>query len=324
MIIPISLLFVTGCSGEVLEEPVIEEPEIEGPVTDGPAGTLKGVSLSPRSSSAEDFTGFFEEAVEAGEIVMWAGDWQELSVDQGAPKVVTELASSYGYLPLVEVTIHSAGELVRPLDGDNLQMYRSRALAFAAEYQPKYLGLGIEINGLYRKSPADFEKFVPFYHEVYDAVKEISPGTQVFTVFQLELMKGLTMWEIEENEEHWELIDRFESDLTAFTTYPGLFYRDPSTIPRDHYLEIQSHTTKPVAFTEIGWHSAASPQGWESSEPEQAEFIQTFFNLTEDLNTEVLIWSFLYDPETIEPFRSMGLRRDDGTARPSWNAWIKD
>ena len=60
----IILLLVTGCAKEMVEGPVIEEP----------SGILKGVSLSPRSSSAEDFTGFCEEAVEAGDMVMWAGD----------------------------------------------------------------------------------------------------------------------------------------------------------------------------------------------------------------------------------------------------------
>jgi len=310
----VTLLLVTGCVQETVEEPFMEDH----------SGTLKGVSLSPRSSSEDDFTGFFEEAVQAGDIVMWAGDWNELSIDQGAPKVVTGAASTYGYIPLVEVTIHSSGQLLRPLDTDNLQMYRSRVLAFAEEYQPGYLGLGIEINGLYVKSPADFEVFVSFYNEVYDAVKEISPDTQVFTVFQLEVMKGLTMWEIEEHEEHWELIDRFKTDIVAFTTYPGLFYRDPSDIPEDHYTEIASHTTKPVAFTEIGWHSEASPQGWESSEQEQAEFVETFFSLTADLDMEIAIWSFMYDPDTIEPFCSMGLRHNDGTARPSWEAWVEN
>lgn len=307
----ITLLLVTGCAQETAEEPVVEEP----------AGMLKGVSLSPRSSSAEDFTGFFIEAAQAGDIVMWAGDWNELSTDEGAPKVVTGLASTYDYIPLIEVAIHSAGQLIRPLNTENLQTYRSRTLAFVEEYQPKYLGLGIEINGLYVKSPADFEKYVPFYNEVYDAVKESSPDTQVFTVFQLELMKGLTMWEIEEHEAHWHLIDSVKSDIAAFTTYPGLFYRDPSDIPEDHYTEILSHTTKPIAFTEIGWHSEASPQGWESSEQEQAEFVDTFFRLTQDLDVKIAIWSFMYDPEIIEPFRSMGLRRDDGTARPAWNVW---
>ena len=310
----ITMLLVTGCATET----------VEGPVSDEPSGTLKGVSLSPRSSSAADFTGFFQEAERAGDIVMWAGDWNEVQIDKGAPAVVTGLATTYGYIPLIEATFHDSGQLLRPLNEENKQIYRSKALAFAQEYQPRYLGLGIEVNSVYIKSPTDFEGFVPFYNEVYDAVKKVSPGTKVFTVFQLERMKGLTLWEIEETEAHWELIDRFKSDLVVFTTYPGLFYLDPSAMPEDHYTEILSHTTRPIAFTEIGWHSEASPQGWESSEQEQAEFIETFFRLTKDIDVKIAIWSFMYDPEIIEPFRSMGLRRDDGTARPAWAAWLNE
>jgi hypothetical protein len=88
---------------------------------------------------------------------------------------------------------------------------------------------------------------------------------------QLERMKGLTLWEIEETESHWDVIDRFKTDLVAFTTYPGLYYRNPSDIPEDHYAKIKNYTTKPIAFTEIGWHSAASPTSLESSEQERAQ-----------------------------------------------------
>ncbi|MFH1637115.1 MAG: hypothetical protein ABIB71_01690 [Candidatus Woesearchaeota archaeon] len=304
------LIVISGCS---VQEETIQEPE----------GMLKGVSLSPRSNQAEDFTGFFEKAKEAGNMVMWAGDWNQLRTDKGAAKVVTGLAETYGYMPLVEATFHSNGELVRPLNEENKKMYKDNAVAFAEEYKPKYLGLGIEVNGVYVKSKKDFEAFVPFYNEVYDAVKAVSPNTKVFTVFQLERMKGLTLWEIEENEPHWELIDRLKSDLAAFTTYPGLFYRNPKDILPDHYTEILLHTTKPVAFTEIGWHSAPSPIGWKSSEAEQAEFIETFFNLTKDMDKEIIIWSFLYDMEIIEPFDSMGLMRKDGTPREAWEKWLK-
>ena len=310
-IIPIFIvaILIIGCAKET-GAPVIEEP----------SGRLKGVSLSPRSSSAEDFTGFFEEAVQAGEMVMWAGDWMQL---EKVAKVVTGLAPQYGYIPLIEATFHSDGKTIRPLNEENKKIYRDAAVAFAEKYEPAFLGLGIEVNNVYLKSPSDFEQFVPFYNQVYEAVKTVSPRTRVFTVFQLERMKGLTLWELEETQAHWELIDKFKSDLIAFTTYPGLYYRGPSDIPADHYTEIKSHTTKPIAFTEIGWHSEASPQGWESSEQEQAEFIETFFNLTSGMDVKIAIWSFLYDPETIEPFNSMGLRRDNGTARPAWDAWIE-
>jgi len=136
-------------------------------------------------------------------------------------------------------------------------------------------------------------------------------------------MKGLTLWEIEENKPHWEMIDRFKTDLAAFTTYPGIFYRDVSDIQEDHYSEIKLHTTKPIAFMEMGWHSASSPEGWESSEEEQADFIRTFFDLTRELNLEVAVWSFMYDLNSFEPFNSMGLINQQEEEKMAWQEWIK-
>jgi len=31
----------------------------------------------------------------------------------------------------------------------------------------------------------------------------------------------------------------------------------------------------------------------------------------------------MYGQGTIQPFDTMGLRRSDGTAKPSWDEWIK-
>jgi len=140
-------------------------------------------------------------------------------------------------------------------------------------------------------------------------------------------MKGHTLWstdEADEDKAQWSFIDKFKSDIVAFTTYPCLVYKDPSEIPEDYYTEINSYVSKPIAFTEIGWYSEDYPPGWESDEEEQAEFIKTFFTLTKDLNLEITIWSFMYDPDTIKPFDSMGLRNDDGTARLAWNAWLEE
>jgi hypothetical protein len=140
-------------------------------------------------------------------------------------------------------------------------------------------------------------------------------------------MKGYTMWSNEPakpDKEQWFLLEKFKTDICAFTTYPCLIFKDPSEIPRDYYTEISNYTTKPIAFTEIGWHSEASPLGWESSEAEQAEFIETFHSITKDMNVEITIWSFLYDQKTIEPFRSMGLLHEDGTARPALDSWQLD
>jgi hypothetical protein len=291
---------------------------------------LKGVSLSPRSDDPEDFTGFFEKAARAGDMVSWVGDWAEMGLrDGGGPRVISGLTSSYNYIPLVIVQFftQSTGQLVRPLSAENKQTYLENTVDFVGEFEPEYLGLGVEVNVLYEKSPAQFREFVAFYAEVYDAVKERSPATEVFTVFQLERMKGLHGGLFggtnDPSKSQWHLIDLFETDIVAFTTYPGLIHRSPDLIPDYYYKVIASHTDKHVAFTEIGWHSEQSPLGWESSDEEQAEFVRTFFELTGDLNAEFLVWSFLYDPDTIEPFRSMGLcDREDGRERPAWEVWV--
>lgn len=284
---------------------------------------LKGVSVSPKSFD-HDFLEFMERVSETQDVLLWAGDWVEIH-EEKAPITFSELASEFSYIPVIEVGhyIQETGELFRPLDEENRQMYLESTVEFASKYKPRFFGIGVEINIFAEKNPNGFEEFVPFYNEVYDAIKEASPDSKVFTVFQLEKMKGLEMWELEESEPHWEMIDRFKTDIVAFTTYPGIFYRDVSDIPANHYTEILSFVSKPVAFTEIGWHSAASPDGWESSEQEQAEFIETFFEYTETLDVEIAVWSFMYDQGTIEPFNTMGLISSEGKERLSWEEWSK-
>ncbi len=311
-------LLVVGCKHE------------DNPSSPQQPATRKGVSLSPRSYDSAGFTDFFEKEAQAGNMVMWAGDWAELNSPLGAPVVVAELAAQYHYAPLIvaQFFTQSTGALLRPLDDSTRRTYLSGATSFAQRYQPEYLGFGIEVNILYEHSPADFDSFAAFFPVVCDSVKAHSPSTQVFTVFQLEKMKGLHggLFGGTNDTTHteWFLLDRFpRSDLIALTTYPALVFGEPNQLPPEYYSGISRHTTKPIAFTEIGWHSAASPIGWESSEREQADFVSRFFDLSNSLNLKFAIWSFLYDQQTSEPFNSMGLRRStDGNAKLAWNAWI--
>lgn len=323
----IAVVLISGC----VQQSEQQDKQDQTSVGKETPQNLKGFSLSPKSFQSSDFTDFFEKAKQGGNIVSWAGDWNELSnTEKGGPTVVTSLASAYSYTPIIEVQFftQSTGQLLRPLDETTKQSYKNSAVAFAEKYKPKYMGFGIEVNILYEKSPQDFENFVSFYSEVYDAVKSKSPNTKIFTVFQLEKMKGLSGGLFggtnDPNNAQWSLLESFpKSDIVAFTTYPGLIYKNPSEIQQDYYAEIKSHTTKPLAFTEIGWHSEASPSGWESSEKEQAEFVATFFELTTSLDKEFFIWSFMYDQNVIEPFKSMGLKSQDGKVKEAWDKWIE-
>jgi hypothetical protein len=290
---------------------------------------LVGVSLSPRSFQPADFTDFFAKAKQAGTMVSWAGDWQELSVEGSGANSVAMLAATYGYTPVLELQFFSqaTGKLLQPLDSTTTQAYIASAVAAVEKYKLKYLGIGIEVNILAAKSPADFDKFVQLFQDVYAAVKAKSPSTKVFTVFQLEVMKGLNGGLFggvnDSSKSQWALLDHFpQSDILAFTTYPGLIYGSPSDIPTGYYDDIRTHTSKPIAFTEIGWQSSASPAGWESSEAEQMDFVNRFFAQTETVKPGFRIWSFLYDQAAPVPFNSMGLYRADGSPKPAWDAWI--
>lgn len=260
-------------------------------------------------------------------MVEWAGDWQQLG--GAAPAEVARLASQDGLQAVVVVQFfsQSTGQLLRPLNSTNEQDYLGMTTDFLRQFKPAYFGVGIEVNILYEKDPADFQSFVSFYGQVYDAAKAASPSTHVFTVFQLEKMNGLKGGLYggvnDANSSEWQLLTQFpKDDLLAFTSYPGLVYHDPSEIPSDYYSAITSHSNLSVGFTELGWQSGSVGGGWESNESRQAAFVNRFFVLTGGLDRAFAVWSFLYDQSAPLPFNSMGLLYVNGTAKQAWSAWL--
>ncbi len=276
-------------------------------------------------SSYDDMLQFLDHMKEGNSVMAWYGDWSEAGPG-GAARTITDIAKQSNLTPLVVFQFFQQdnGQLLRPLDNANKENYRGIAENYAEEYKPRWLGLGIEINILYEKNPQDFEEFVSFYNDVYDAVKTKSPGTRVFTIFQLEAIKGLSGLS-GSHQLAWQLIDRFKLDAVGFTTYPELVFKKPSEIPDNYYTEIALYTSKPILFTEVAWASKPLNAAWdpETSESTQAEFVTRFFNLTKSLNKELVVWPFMHDlPESFGIFKDMGLRTTDDVAKPAWGVWV--
>jgi hypothetical protein len=293
---------------------------------------LKGVSISPKSFQPTDYLSFFTKAKEAGNSLTWAGDWAELSNEKSAAYSISKTAkqNNLKLIPIVGLfkNVNGKAVLLRELTTANMKLYQDGALKFARENQPEYIGLGNEINILYETSPANFTKFVELFSSTYDEIKKVSPKTQVFTIFQLERLKGLKGGlfggKNDTTKSTWSLIDEFpKADLIAFTTYPGLIYMDPKEIPTEYYTEISLYSDKPVAFTEIGWSADSKIKGWESSEEEQAAFLTRFLNLEKDLGHKFLIWPFLYDQNIGGAFTGMGLITKTDMERKVWGIWTK-
>ena len=329
LVVIVAALFMQRPSGPADDGAVPDEPDgVDLPPEDTAEETapLRGVSLSPRSH--EEFGLFFEKAAEAGEVVTWAGDWGLLDDEASAPHVVFGLSGRQGLDTIVLVTYFTqgTGELVRPLNETNRQAYIDGAVEFVEAYEPSYMGFGIEVNSFWMNSEEGYGDFVELFGEVCPMVKEASPDTKVFTVFQLERMKGLhggLFGGVNDDAlSQWGLLEDFPgADAVAFTTYPCLIYNEPSEMPGDYYAEILDHTSKEVLIVESGWFREG-PEGWESDEGEQAEFVRALFDLTEVLDPSVVVWSFLYDQEVEYPFDSMGLLDVEEAHVQPWESWV--
>lgn len=293
---------------------------------------LRGFNFLPKNFSSSGFSDFFSKLPKSRAAVTWAGDWQEIERSSGAPQTVANLAKKYNYEPIFLVsTYKDAGSFgnvvpIRPIES-NGQAYIDGAVAFCKKYSPAYFGIGIETNRIYASSVAEFEKFVNLFDQTADAMHAACSSTKIFTAFNLEHLRGLRGGLFggvnNENKNDWQLLDRFgKADFLAFTTYPGIVYKDPSEMSANYYSAIIAHTNKSVAFSEAGWPSKISAAGWASSEDEQTRFIETFISQTKNLKPLFSIWSFLYDQNLPDPFQDIGLINSEGTPRSGYQLWI--
>jgi hypothetical protein len=296
-----------------------------GSAQEAPA-PLRGLSFSPRNTSAAGLADYFAKAA-AGGLVEWVGDWAGLAGPSSSPAAIATLSAQHGleFAVAVQFFSQSDGSLLRPLNSTNEAAYLSSASEFAADYKPFFFGVGVEVNILYEKNSTAFRQFVQFYAEAYDAIKAASPATEVSTIFQLEHMEGLRGGLLGGTDNaslaEWGLLASFTQDVFAFTTYPGLVFHSPSELPAEYYVAAEAHSGLPLAVTEAGWQSANVSSDWASSEAAQSSFASTFLTQTASAPTSFTVWSFLYDPPAQVPFDSMGLFSSAGVAKQAWAVW---
>ena len=313
------LLLMTACA------PAAQLPESAIPsAAPFKAGIAGFVPRHFPQSTPDDWSAFFNEVPRVAGAFGDYVAWDDQPDAKGIPQQVhtaSKLTNSSGMTLVLAVGFDVESQEARTYFQDHGEAYWRAAVAVAQEFHPEYLGLGVEVNRYYERSPEGFEDYVVVYHEVYDDVKRVSPSTKVFPIFQLEYMRGAARLSGREHKAHWELLSRFKADLIGFTTYPFLEYRSVAEIPAGYYAEIAQHTDKPVAFTELGWPTA-SPHV-QGGEGEQLAFLELFLNQTAALDVEFANWLFLHDGEfpNGELFNTIGLKTADGVPKQAYAAW---
>lgn len=277
--------------------------------------TRFGVALSPATFGSADFQAFFDEAKQVGSVVLWGGSADELSKPGSAPHAVAQLAQKAGLEAVIQVGYANASF-------DEARATKD-LVDFAQARHPWGLAVGVEVNRLATQDPAFFERFASWYPDAYDALKAAAPQTRVFPTFQYETMKGETGGLFGANASgptQWDLLARFaKRDLTAFTLYPTLAFRNVSAIPDDHLADAVAHADgHPLAYTETG--SFASEPG--GSPQQQARYVAWLAQRAPPTQPKLVVWLHLHDqPATPKPFGSFGLIGADGAKRPAYDAW---
>ncbi|MEX2245662.1 MAG: hypothetical protein WEC75_03155 [Dehalococcoidia bacterium] len=339
----VAVLLIAACNSDGDSEPQ----------TSGPARPfLMGFSSLPRELNAEAYADTFDLAAENGEMVLihrtppWAEFLPGADVSEGTARTTASEKDAIDDKDLklffaIDPTDGSTnrdrlGELPPSLAGrgfgdpDVQAAFISYAEYVTLNYRPDVLALGVEMNLYYEKNEDDFENFRNLYDAAYDAVKEIAPETQVTVTFQYEDLQGLLPRE-DRHFADWQLLRTFEPklDLVAISTYPSFAFASAAAIPDNYYRQLRAFTDLPIAIAEMGFSSAAAPQGLNSgTEEDQTRFLAFALREAEAMSMPFVVWFAGWDPTYAQhtafaAFQHIGLLRDDDTEKPAWAEWVE-
>lgn len=335
------LAILFGCIGSEASS-VNRNPEVnaEEKKLDELRGFRMGVVLNPKNgndATFEDVVEAYQEGAALADVTMlWQskqgiGQCELLKNNravEGARNFGIEPVITLGFATIKQVPGKGLAYVIDAPEGVNASLsdpeFRKKwveeAGCIAAEFKPEYLSLGNEINDYFYMHPDELENYMTLYDEAYAAVKKQSPDTKVFAVLSYDHLVDNEQWSILE-----ELDKR--SDIIGLTTYPWKRFETPGAMDEEYYSQITKHSETPIVFTEIGWISSGEAGG---TEKEQAAFLRRFFEITDEMNVEMVNWLFLHDAElsgfagaiTAEETGTIALKRMDGTEKPVYDVWV--
>jgi hypothetical protein len=314
---------------------------------------VKGYGISPLGFP-DDYSRFSDFLQEIGKLpnggVMFNGSWREdAEGGSDAGKIpataaaLMQQASADHYTPIIVFGWRSDDKLLLSVPGDpandwtNVEaqdLFAQMLVNFASQYHPPYLFLGNESEAYFITSPDDYARWVDFYNRAYDAVKAVSPETQIGPVFQYERLSG------QGNFNHWttphwgalEAHDLSKVDIVGLTVYPWLGVATPQEIPADYFAPLLERIgDKRVAITETGWpgENLGLDTAWEQSPQAQLDYVTVLDRVLNGMNLKILNWLHYYQMVPTDgnasfwkTFSSISLIDYEGNKRPVYDAWI--
>ena len=304
------------------------------------------VALNPNprtglSASAQEFSDAFDLALTTGANgAMLTYGWATLEPTAGNFSLsgVTGLVNKYSakgvriYLGIAVINTvkrEMPPDLVSvPFDSTTMKT-RFHALADAMkpllnDPNMAYVTVGNEVDMYFTANPAEAAAYLNFYQDAVTYLHQIAPKVKVGVV---STVAGSTTPQLTSLNS--------QSDIITLTYYPG----DKQQVLTDFPAIVSAAGSKPVVFQEVGCSSSTAVG---SSEDAQAQCISNVFQAWQNVKTQIpfIAYFTLYDlnqqscdqlsiyyygvinPAFEASFCNIGLRRTDGTTKPSWQSFV--
>ncbi len=220
--------------------------------------------------------------------------------------------------------------------------FTNYVLRIVREFHPHYLGLASEINTYADTHPQDFPYYLSLYNSVYDQVKAEAPDTQIFVTFQWEELTNLIKLPNINRKAYavnWEQVEVFEPklDLWVISSYPFVVFKTGADIPSNYYTPLLGRTSKPLAVAEGGF-SSRDVGAAHGTPQDQIDYLNAIHS---QIGSRLAFWIYLLfndfdltsyagmmlisghaaDVLTLGMFTAIGLRDNNGTAKPALATW---
>lgn len=324
-----------------------------------PTGRVYSFGVSPKgfpnSVTSDDYINFycFLNSLKNGGVL--AGEsWREdkFGVSDGGGEIPSafvqykRLGATYGFEPIYIIGWNANGTnlLNQPAPGntdnswsneETTTKFRDMLVNFAVTLNPRYLFIGNEVNSY---NGSDYGAWIDFYNSAYDAIKAVSPSTNVGTIFQYEELSGNKALSTPGLAAEWNKLTAFDLnrlDVVGVTVYPFLQYATPSEVPADYLQPLFDRIgSKPIAITETGWpsenlFSAAQTPLWETSPAAQVSYASALDAAISGRNVPVLSWLYVHPlnlgssaTDGTRIFTSIALHDSAGNQLPIYDVWV--
>jgi hypothetical protein len=221
------------------------------------------------------------------------------------------------------------------------QAYLNYARKMVALFKPDYLILGIEVNEIVTKIPAQWPAYLNLYKYVYQALKAENPNLPIGV--SVVAVHFFPQWSPQDDRtaQLAALSDILPyTDYVGFSIYPFMSLLLADSIPADYCDQLfQLAGNKPIAVSEASypaqqWSTTVNGQllTWYGTQEKQLEFLTQLLTTAKKYNARYVIWFEVRDYDqlwngalgqdpTALTWRDDGLYDENGVARLSLGYW---